>query len=391
MSSPTAASRRDGRPRSRRLWRIPARSRLARRRPHRRQLQPQRRGRRRVDARQRRRSLGGHAQRHRRADVQRPPRAAAWNPCSSTAAGAAPGACSTSSASIPSPSACSASSARCEQNPELTQACVEAATRSSATAIAGSTTACVPEEVEREHMRLAIDGYGAHRRAPGRLDDRAARTRTRGGFCPRPAASSTTATRFADELPYWVAVAGSPTSSSPTPTRPMTTASTRTTASRRARISSRTCATPSISSIARARGLAQADVHRPARPADRPAGTRRRPHQADRAHAPLRGRVVLPRHRHRPPLASSFCSEDVAKLAPQIAKLRFIPRQIPLNRSLPPPRMREARTSFAAHRTNLPWRESPGTHGRYDQVKSGRVAELECQERGGVPGSPRSQ
>ena len=98
-----AEARSDDRPRSGRIWRISAESRLARRRADRGQLQSQRRRRRRSLAGQWRRRVGGHAQRHRRSTRRRPARAAGRSRSSNMAAAAASGACSISSATFPSP------------------------------------------------------------------------------------------------------------------------------------------------------------------------------------------------------------------------------------------------------------------------------------------------
>ena len=139
-----------------------------------------------------------------------------------------------------------------EQNPELAKACVSRGHEIVSHGYRWIDYGAVPEEVEREHMRLADRRPDeADRRAAARLDDRTAGTQyaaadLRGRRLPLRS-------RLARRRAALLAAHGTgPTSSFPIPTRPTTTASTRTAASRRGRTFSPTCAMPSMCCTARA-------------------------------------------------------------------------------------------------------------------------------------------
>ena len=140
-----------------------------------------------------------------------------------------------------------------EQNPELAKACVSRGHEIVSHGYRWIDYGAVPEEVERQHMRLAIDGLtklvGERPLGwmTGRPGPNTRRLHLRGRGLPLRS-------RLARRRAALLAADGAPaaTSSSPIPTRPTTTASTRTADSRRARISSPTCAMPSTCSTARA-------------------------------------------------------------------------------------------------------------------------------------------
>ena len=131
----------------------PAARALAGRRAHRRAVRAELRGRRRELRAARRPGLGDLPVRdHRRAGLRDPP-PDRWSRCTSTARASASGASCASSRSADCRSRCSASSMALQRHPELTQAFVEPATRSPATAGAGSTTSTWARPSERQPHR----------------------------------------------------------------------------------------------------------------------------------------------------------------------------------------------------------------------------------------------
>jgi len=153
-----------------------------------------------------------------------------------------------------------------EQNPELTMACVKRGHEIVSHGYRWIDYGAVPEEIEREHVRLAVEGLTklVGERPLGWMTGRPG-PNTRRLLCD---AGGLLYDRdsLADELPYWLTIATHlPTScpigctcraarilSSPTPTKPTTIVSTRRAGSRPATISSPTCAMPSTCFIARA-------------------------------------------------------------------------------------------------------------------------------------------
>ena len=138
-----------------------------------------------------------------------------------------------------------------EQNPALARAFVERGHEIVSHGYRWIDYVDVPEDVEREHIRRAIEILqDADRSATGRLDDRSAWTqyaavdRRGGGSCTTAICSPTSCLIGS----MWRA---NPTWSSRTRTKPTTTASTRTAAFRPGMSSSPTCATRSTCSIAK--------------------------------------------------------------------------------------------------------------------------------------------
>ena len=150
------------------------------------------------------------------------------------AAAAAPGACSMSCGTSVAASVLGVARAL-EQNPELARACVARGHESSRTAIAGSTTARCLRTSSATTSAAPSLFWSKSRRAAGRLDDRAARPE-HAAVARRGGRISYDRDSLADELLIGCKSTTSPTWSFRIPTKPMTTASTRTAASRPGRI-----------------------------------------------------------------------------------------------------------------------------------------------------------
>ena len=106
-------------------------------------------------------SVGGNAQRHRRSDADAAGASRWWSRCSSLAAAAAPGACSMSSRDFSVAASVLGVARALEQNPELARACVARGHEIVCHGYRWIDYGEVPEDVEREHIRRAIDVSGA--------------------------------------------------------------------------------------------------------------------------------------------------------------------------------------------------------------------------------------
>ena len=199
------------------------------------------------------RRVGGHAQRHRRVGLYRPARAAGrigvrirQPPRRLARARHLP-------RLFGRWSAFSASRARSSKIPRWREAFVERGHEIVSHGYRWIDYVDVPEDVERQHIRRAIELFktltGAQPEGwmTGRPGPNTRRLIVEAGFLYDRDS-------LADELPYWLDVGGqSPPGHSRIRTKPTTTASTRTAAFRPGMSSSPTCATRSMCSIARAR------------------------------------------------------------------------------------------------------------------------------------------
>ena len=141
-----------------------------------------------------------------------------------------------------------------EQNPRLALACVERGHEIVSHGYRWIDYVDVPEDVERQHIRQAIDILKTLTGAqPARLDDRPARPQH--ATVDRRGRRVSVRSRFARRRVALLArmFRANPTWSSPIRTKPTTIASTRTAGFRPGRSSSPTCATHSTFSTARAR------------------------------------------------------------------------------------------------------------------------------------------